>query len=268
MKKIFTLLICLYGIAVYAQNKSYTINWSGSKSLQTESFTATVPFFKNKNNFSFDMDEGLLFTHEFSVSAAINSNTASITNIQYATISKEELKDLIYYKIPSDISFSLNNAIDRGKVNAFLKLSPIIKEGNSYKKVISFSINYSSSSSLASSFSTQAVTNSVLATGEWFKFIIDKSGVYKLDKNFLNGLGINTNSINPKNIKIYGNGGHMIPYINSDIHPIDPTENAIKVIGENDGVFNDGDYILFYAEGPRGFNQISNTHENIYNTES
>ncbi len=45
MKKIFTLLICLYGIAVYAQNKSYTINWSGSKSLQTESFTATVPFF-------------------------------------------------------------------------------------------------------------------------------------------------------------------------------------------------------------------------------
>ena len=52
-------------------------------------------FFKNKNNFSFDMDEGLLFTHEFSVSAAINSNTASITNIQYATISKEELKDLI-----------------------------------------------------------------------------------------------------------------------------------------------------------------------------
>ncbi|PSG87339.1 type IX secretion system sortase PorU [Aurantibacter aestuarii] len=268
MKKIFTLLICLYGIAVYAQNKSYTINWSGSKSLQTESFTATVPFFKNKNNFSFDMDEGLLFTHEFSVSAAINSNTASITNIQYATISKEELKDLIYYKIPSDISFSLNNAIDRGKVNAFLKLSPIIKEGNSYKKVISFSINYSSSSSLASSFSTQAVTNSVLATGEWFKFIIDKSGVYKLDKNFLNGLGINTNSINPKNIKIYGNGGHMIPYINSDIHPIDPTENAIKVIGENDGVFNDGDYILFYAEGPRGFNQISNTHENIYNTET
>ena len=270
MKKFFIVFLCFYSITLFSQSKKITINWKGEKALQTESFQITVPYFENKNSFSFDMDEGLLFVQQFDAGSIINPKTASISNIQYAPISKAELKSLTLYDIPENVSFSLNNAIDRGKVNAFLKISPIIKQGNSYKKVLSFNINYSSSSSnLSQSFSNQqAVSNSVLSSGEWFKFLVDRSGVHKLDKNFLNQLGINTNSINPKNIKIYGNGGHMIPYLNSDIEPIDPTENAIRVIGENDGVFNDGDFILFYAEGPRGFDQVSNTHENIYNTET
>ena len=29
------------------------------------------------------------------------------------------------------------------------------------------------------------------------------------------------------------------------------TENAIEIIGESDGVFNNDDYILFYGEGAR-----------------
>ncbi len=42
----------------------------------------------------------------------------------------------------------------------------------------------------------------------------------------------------------------MIPYSNSVFYPFDLQENAIKFIGEEDGIFNEQDYILFYAEGP------------------
>jgi len=56
----------------------------------------------------------------------------------------------------------------------------------------------------------------------------------------------------------------MIPLLNSEPQQFDPTENAIKVVGEQDGVFNDEDYILFYAEGPKEFNQESNTNINAY----
>jgi hypothetical protein len=107
-----------------------------------------------------------------------------------------------------------------------------------------------------------------LSSGAWYKFAVDKSGVHVLDKNFLEDLGINTSGINPRNIKIYGNGGFMMPYLNDDNAPLDPIENAITVVGEEDGVFNNNDYILFYAQGPNGENIESNTFLNIYNDQT
>src|SRR5690606_10926077 len=58
--------------------------------------------------------------------------------------------------------------------------------------------------------------------------------------------------VDPRTIKIFGNGGAMLPFVNSSDYPMDLTENAIKFVGEQDGVFNNEDYILFYAEGPKG----------------
>ncbi len=71
--------------------------------------------------------------------------------------------------------------------------------------------------------------------------------MYKLDKNFLSSAGIDVNSLNPKTIKIYGNGGQEIPFNNAIDWPTDLIENQIVVVGEDDGVFNDGDYVIFYG---------------------
>ncbi|MEI8137808.1 MAG: type IX secretion system sortase PorU, partial [Bacteroidota bacterium] len=59
--------------------------------------------------------------------------------------------------------------------------------------------------------------------------------------------------MNPKNIRIYGNGGKMLPELNSNFRYDDLEENAIQVVGESDGVFNDNDYILFYAQDATGW---------------
>ena len=59
------------------------------------------------------------------------------------------------------------------------------------------------------------VQNSVLASGDFYKIEVKESGMYKIDKNFLLNAGINVNSIDPKTIKIYGNGGKELPYDNS-----------------------------------------------------
>ncbi|MBP7183965.1 MAG: type IX secretion system sortase PorU [Saprospiraceae bacterium] len=92
---------------------------------------------------------------------------------------------------------------------------------------------------------------SVLNDGSVYKFGINNTGVYKLTYEYLkNQLGIsNIDNINPKKIKLYGNGGGMLPELNSTFRPDDLIENAIKVVGEEDGVFNQNDYILFYAVG-------------------
>ena len=92
--------------------------------------------------------------------------------------------------------------------------------------------------------------NSVLSNGNWYKFSVDTTGVFKIDNSFLQSLGINTANLDPRNIKVYGNGGAMLPQRNSDFRYDDLTENAIFVSGEDDGVFNSQDYILFYGKGP------------------
>lgn len=76
----------------------------------------------------------------------------------------------------------------------------------------------------------------------------DTPGVYKIDFNTINRLGFSTAEIDPKNIAIYGNPGGMLPQMISTNRPIDLQETAIKVVGQEDGVFNEDDYILFYVD--------------------
>jgi hypothetical protein len=92
--------------------------------------------------------------------------------------------------------------------------------------------------------------HSILSSGEWYKIKVDKTGVYKITYDDLVSYGINPESINPKDIRIYGNGGGMLPEKNSISRPDDLIENSIFVSGEDDGVFNEEDYILFFGQGP------------------
>lgn len=90
----------------------------------------------------------------------------------------------------------------------------------------------------------------MLSEGEWFKIGVTQSGIHKLDFNFLQKAGINPAAINPKHIKLYGNGGGMLPQANQSFRYDDLAENAIYVEGETDNKFDNGDYILFYAQSP------------------
>ena len=92
---------------------------------------------------------------------------------------------------------------------------------------------------------------SVLSEGNWIKIGITQSGIYKIDKDILSKAGWSLSQITPQNLKLYGNGGKMLPQKNSASRPIDLIENAILVRGEQDGKWDDTDYILFYGEAPQ-----------------
>tara|TARA_B110000003_G_scaffold133685_1_gene135662 strand:+ start:4147 stop:7545 length:3399 start_codon:yes stop_codon:yes gene_type:complete len=117
------------------------------------------------------------------------------------------------------------------------------------------------------------VTNSVLANGEWYKFAVDTTGVFKIDRSFLQQIGISTTNLNPKKIHIYGNGGNLLPQVNSDFRYEDLQENSIYIAGESDNSFDANDFILFYAKGPHNWNVNTITEEvshkqNIYSDKS
>tara|TARA_R110001632_G_scaffold63953_5_gene152410 strand:+ start:2105 stop:5497 length:3393 start_codon:yes stop_codon:yes gene_type:complete len=113
------------------------------------------------------------------------------------------------------------------------------------------------------------VTNSVLANGNWFKFSVDTTGVFKIDRNLLQQIGVSTNNLNPKKIHIYGNGGNLLPELNGDFRYDDLQENAIHIEGEDDNSFDSNDFILFYAKGPHSWDVNTSTgnvshNQNIY----
>ncbi|MGE5943699.1 MAG: hypothetical protein ACM31G_05095 [Flavobacteriales bacterium] len=269
MKK-FLLLFLFTSIVCSSQQKKYIISWEGKQTLSAGNYTLEVPSF-NKEYFSYEFEEGLQFVDQWNVSNLINESSITINNVSYSNISKSDLGNLDINKLPTELKFSLKNSNSRDKQYAFLKVSPIIKNTDgSFKKITSFQITYNETANTNriaatnKSFGSLAVSNSVLSTGKWFKFYVEEAGVFQLSKNFIRQLGVDVDNVDPRTIKIYGNGGQMIPYSNAVAQPFDIIENAIKFVGEADGVFNNEDYILFYAQGPKEFNAESNTHINCY----
>lgn len=109
------------------------------------------------------------------------------------------------------------------------------------------------------------VKNSVLSAGKWFRFEATEEGIHRITYQMLASYGIAA-SVDPRTIKIYGNGGYVVSEDTRHGRYEDLTENAITVVGEEDGVFNEGDYILFYARGPSfwfydtTFKRVRRTH--------
>lgn len=271
MKKIVSLITLLISTCTFAQQKGeMTISWAGKSTVNVGEEKVVLPQF-DPLNFQYDnYTKQLYFNFKIPLNKEINENSIQITNIVYERISRLELGDLSITTMPNAPNGIAKNLKSRDDLFAFISLSPIIKEGDGFKKIKSFSYSLNASTNQRSSINDEfnTLSNSVLNTGDWYRFYVVKSGVYKLSRSFLSGLGINVNGLDPRKIKIFGNGGRMIPLKNSTYYPADLAENAIQVIGEADGVFNDSDYVLFYAEGVDQWNKDSQTTNNLYDSKS
>lgn len=106
--------------------------------------------------------------------------------------------------------------------------------------------------------------HSVLATGNWFKVAVSQPGIYKMDIAFLMALGLNVNGATSSSIRVFGNGGAMLPESNTISRLDDLQENAIMVMDGGDGTFNGNDYVLFYANGPHHWQKDSINRQFIH----
>ncbi|MEJ2595604.1 MAG: type IX secretion system sortase PorU [bacterium] len=116
-------------------------------------------------------------------------------------------------------------------------------------------------------YKSTRTNQSVLATGDWYKVRIDKSGVFKITYQDLSAMGFDM-SVDPRNVAVFGNGGGILPERNDVFRHDDLVENPVVFIGEEDGRIDAGDYILFYGEGPVvwNYNAVNGyfEHQNNY----
>ncbi len=108
-------------------------------------------------------------------------------------------------------------------------------------------------------------TNSVLSTGDWYKVSVINDGIYKVTYEYLNTMGVQLNNVSTQALRLFGNGGGMVPTLNSISRPDDLLENAIQVVDQNnDGLFNAGDYFIFYGQGPDRWTYSTNESKYLH----
>ena len=259
------LLACFY--IGKSQTKRFDINWADSIRMSTTSGAIELPSF-NPENYSFSDTKGLTFSAEWNVNGLIDETSAELKSIESIEVSNADLKQLPTGTIPNTPRLNVSNAVYRNRSKGYVEISPIFYDNGVLKKITRFSISFRLKAQNRRVFETASLSNSKLKSGDWYRFAVDTTGVHILNKSFLNSLGINTGNLNPRAIKIYGHGGASLPLRNSNTISNDLIENTIQVIGEEDGVFNDNDYILMYAIGPKKFNSENNSHINPYSDQS
>ncbi len=193
------------------------------------------------------------YTYQFAIAENVRRFSTTINNAVFKNVSDQEQQLLANVSNIHESIITTNTIVKiKKKPYAQLSLIPIRlnKTTGKYEKLVSFetTFTYFNTNRITSRATHTYASNSVLSTGKWFKIGITASGVYKLSYNQLQQLGMDIDNINPQNIRIYGNGGGMLAELTTTPRTDDLAENSIHVEGENDGSFNEDDYILFYGQ--------------------
>ena len=264
MKKLSTILFFVSSLA-YTQINDVKINWIDGYSLANTFENYNLPAF-NLANFEFSPKNGITFKAKYDKSL-LNINS-KLRVINYEVIPKEKLLDLNTALISERHNFKIRGS----KSHWYVEFNPIIYSNGVYQRVTSFSIEtvglnateFSRASNQIQNTTNRGIYNSVLNDGDWYRFSINETGIYKVDYGFLKSLGVDTSNLNSSSIQLFGFGGDALPLKNSDNRFYDMPEVAIKVFDGGDGKFNSGDYLLFYGLGKGVFNKANNSHINPY----
>ena len=233
------------------ENYSCEIPWGTPLKVNKNDKVLSIPFIKGNG---YDLDKPI-----FSISTVFNySSDYSVSLKSFSTeLALKEEKEYVESFLNDYLNDSVNfeAKITYAKKQRYFNADvfPFVIEGGEIRRVKSLVFEFiqlpkSSFQKSNKSYSDNSVL--ISGSGQWYKISVPKSGVYKIDKPFLESCGINTSNLNPNNIRVFGNGEGRLPELNSVFRTDDLAENAVKVVGGVDNRFDQEDYILFYGWGP------------------
>jgi hypothetical protein len=108
-------------------------------------------------------------------------------------------------------------------------------------------------------------TDRARRTGVYYKIPISTDAVYSISGSTLKNAGVDIASIDPATLKIFNNGGKVLPQLPGDSRPDSLVENPVLVLGAEDGRFDASDALLFYGRGPSGWHTRNRVYEHYLN---
>ena len=195
-----------------------------------------------------------VYTKEFPLNYA-GDIKVQLKNTEFQTINIADLSlDEINETLKPDIVIRKQLAYDRKRPIAVVDFIPLRKNETTgqIEQLVRFDLEVKIQANTAlyeKSGNRSYVQNSVLSQGTFYKFRVQENGIYQIDQSFIDELGISEN-MPVNNIRIYGYGG-LLPELAGGEKYDDLPELPIRVNDNNgNAVFDEGDNIVFYAQGP------------------
>ncbi|PIE50360.1 MAG: hypothetical protein CSA38_03970 [Flavobacteriales bacterium] len=256
MKILYSFACLLVSIMFYGQK--INIDWNGYQIYDFGITQKKLPKFKtNLSSARSSYDRNNLFIN---IKHQTNTQNLKITNLIWETVAAKNLYDLSPELISTDEIKSIS--YPNRSTDANISLNLFKRENRTIKRLVSFNIVKDNSKKLRQQLTFVGTTDNPLSNGNFYKIKVNKTGIYKITYQFLQQNGINPANINPQNFRVYGNGGIMLPEFNQDTKYSALQEDAIQLVGGEDGVWNENDYALFYAQGSDGYNLYDYTNGN------
>ncbi|VBB46342.1 conserved exported hypothetical protein [uncultured Paludibacter sp.] len=244
----FLLFSCIF-LNLKAENITTTthqIKWTGIDVWTTDKSSKSVIAFDGAS-----YPEGFLPYFVEGIACDKNSQyKVAIANPVFIPMTdSKELALIQGNQFSSEIEIKTYKQSERGNYYLKIQILPFIQKEGKVLKLQSFELNIEKTpGSLKTPVAENTIhtyaSSSVLANGKFVKVKISESGIYKLTYETLNSMGID-----PANVRVFGYGGAMLNQNFLTPKYDDLPEVAIYMNKGADGVFNAGDYILFYAQG-------------------
>lgn len=250
MKYTLALLALLFPFFTIAfaqteEKTSHQINWTGIENWVADSASVNVISFTGAQ---YPTENRLPYFNKRIVCDKTFSYQVEIRNEVYVPLTSEETALINENNsIPGTIQLLTEELHERGTSFFDIHILPFINQQGKLLKLQSFDLVIKKTAQpqkTAALARRTYATSSVLAQGKFVKIKISESGVYKLTYEDLQSMGIT-----PANVRIFGYGGAVLEQSFLKPKIDDLPEVAIWMQKGSDGVFNAGDYILFYGQG-------------------
>ncbi|MBN2765432.1 MAG: type IX secretion system sortase PorU [Paludibacteraceae bacterium] len=201
----------------------------------------------NFNNALYPDENNLPF---FEKRIPVEKNTSyevKIVSEQYAALTDSEKALMPDIDVTENVTFVSSMLTARNQNYLNIQVLPFVFKDGVVQKLVSFSLDVSQSvvpKKAAKSSRHTYAESSVLGSGKFVKIKIANTGIYKLTYEDLQSMGVS-----PANVRIFGFGGNVLDQNFLNPKYDDLPELAIHMEKGSDGVFNAGDYVLFYAYG-------------------
>ncbi|WP_066506156.1 type IX secretion system sortase PorU [Rufibacter sp. DG15C] len=253
--------LCLWvfpAAAVFAQQEeTRTITWRDKPATGTTGKSiSTIPTFEEASYHQ----PGALPFYVFTI-PGVAVSSFEFTHLEFAPVASSFLASFPKNSLKTDITPQVGTGTSNRQTHSTVSFQPyrLNSQTGAVERLVTFSYKYRTGNPPAPASRKTGttpqplrshVTRSVLSSGDWYKIGVPATGMYKLDRAALQSMGVNVQNLNPRFLRLFGNGGGMLPQANSAPRPDDLTENAVWVEGQQDGSFDASDYLLFYGEGP------------------
>ncbi|OFX38690.1 MAG: hypothetical protein A2W95_14355 [Bacteroidetes bacterium GWA2_40_14] len=183
----------------------------------------------------------------------IKGAKAVIKGAVFIEVAPEIAKELNVSQLTDNIMVVTNIGYEKKKPMVEYTFNPFRKNPltDNIEMVTEYTLQFElTTQSLKKSATHIYSNNSKLSTGFWYKVKVDTTGIFKLTYSQIKQFGLTE----PQNVRVFSHGGKQLPYMNNVENYDDLVEIPISMHQGNDNVFNEGDYILFYTQGPTTWN--------------